>query len=1025
MPLTLIHGPPNSGRAGVVRERFTAALPHDPVLVVPTMDDAFDFERELSHAEGAVLGGSVLTFGGLFGEVARAAGEPPPPGLTRAQRLRLIGAAIDAERQRLGPLRRSAARRGFAPAFAELVEELQAAGLDADGVESGAATLEGSAYLGDLARLYGAYIGLRDSCGHTDSHRIARAAIAALRRDPDSWGARPVLLYGFDDLTAEQVELVAALRTATEVTVAVTYEDRVALGARARLLQELRELGADSELARVADPSNTESPLLFHLERGFLTEGAELAEPDGSLVLLRSAGARSEAEAIGAEIARLLTGGVSPGEVAIALRDPAGRGALFARVLERFGIPVALEADLPVAATATGGCLLSLLRAAFSSRTASDLLAHLRGPRRAGLGQVDRLERSIRRQRLRSADQAGAVWEQIAGRPLADLERLRAAASDPARLLETVAALARDIAQWPLAREESKGQAVDAAAEIELRAGDRIAAALQEVADLDGLAPGPEELIATIETLTMRPSSGPTEGRVRIASPYRLRAGRVRHLFVASLQDGEFPRRGGDGPFFSDEQRAALGLPERAETEAEERYLFYVCLSLPTEGLYLSHRASDEAGGAEARSPFLAEVRALLAPPAPEDPTVPDPVEVAISRGRGLGNVLFPPAEAPSEDELARALAALGDSAEADAALAQLGVEAGRGERIRARLACARATERATRAPGPLRLESVKRALGEVSVYGGTTIEAFDLCSYRWFVDHELSPESLDPTPEPLAQGSLMHAALERIYGERPGGDALPRPASLDAWLVRGRELVGQLAAERELTDHPADRAMRRRVERLLEAFLRREAGREGPRVEPLLLEASFDDRDRADRPALRLDGWGLHGQIDRVDRGAEGGLVIDYKLAREVSPVKRFRRDAKLQLPLYALALRELWGIDPIGAIYQPLRPTSNPRPRGFVRKEALDSLADLELVAGSDALEPDAFEGELEEARDRAGAAVARMRGGQITRDPGPDEGPGHNQCPSYCTFAPICRRERAMAPLPEDEAEEENGA
>ena len=35
----------------------------------------------------------------------------------------------------------------------------------------------------------------------------------------------------------------------------------------------------------------------------------------------------------------------------------------------------------------------------------------------------------------------------------------------------------------------------------------------------------------------------PVEGRVRIASPYRLRAGRFDHVFVGSLQDGEFPRR--------------------------------------------------------------------------------------------------------------------------------------------------------------------------------------------------------------------------------------------------------------------------------------------------------------------------------------------------------------------------------------------------------------------------------------------------------------------------------------------------
>ena len=47
MSLSLIVGPPNSGRAGEIRARLEAALDRDPVLVVPTLDDADRFEREL------------------------------------------------------------------------------------------------------------------------------------------------------------------------------------------------------------------------------------------------------------------------------------------------------------------------------------------------------------------------------------------------------------------------------------------------------------------------------------------------------------------------------------------------------------------------------------------------------------------------------------------------------------------------------------------------------------------------------------------------------------------------------------------------------------------------------------------------------------------------------------------------------------------------------------------------------------------------------------------------------------------
>ena len=123
MPLKLIHGPPNSGKRGVILRELAAALEREPVLVLPNADDVFSFERELS-AGGAALGGSAMTFGALFRTVATAAGRPPGAELTPAQRLRAVAAAVAARLGRLGPLRRSAERPGFAAAFERLLGEL-------------------------------------------------------------------------------------------------------------------------------------------------------------------------------------------------------------------------------------------------------------------------------------------------------------------------------------------------------------------------------------------------------------------------------------------------------------------------------------------------------------------------------------------------------------------------------------------------------------------------------------------------------------------------------------------------------------------------------------------------------------------------------------------------------------------------------------------------------------------------------------------------------------------------------------
>ena len=1003
MPLKLIHGPPNSGRAGLVRERFTAALQRDPMLVVPNVDDVYAFERELAGGgRGALLGGKVATFDALFGEVAAAYGLSAPPALTATQRLRLVRAAIAATPVQL--LRRSAARPGFALALEELIDELAGAGASPASVEAAAAELGEAAYLGEIAALYGRYRELRQGLGRGDEHEAAVAAIAALRREPDLWRGRPVFLYGFDDLTGDQLELVGALARAADVTVALTFEDRPALAARARLLELLRELGAGEERTG-ADPANTASPLLFALERGFLGEPVERIRPDGSLTLLRSAGERGEAEAIGAEIAALIAAGADPGGIAIALRDPARRGPLYERVLGGLGIPVAVEAEIPVSGTATGGALISLLRAAADGGTPADLLAYLRGPRRAAPSQVDWLERRARRKRIAETADLEAAFAELTGKTLAELERLRECAPDPPRLLAECARLARDIAEWPLARPETKGVVPGPGAAIELRAGAAIAAALEELRDLGGLEPGPDELIVTLEELRMPLWRGPATGRVRIASPYRLRVGRFESLFVASLQDGEFPRHGGGSPFLSDEQRASLGLPEQAEPEAEERYLFYVCLSLPTRRLFLSYRSSDETGAAQPASPFLDEVRRLLDPPRPADGS-PDPLERELTRGRGLGEVVFSIEQAASEDELARAVAVSG------ADPGDLAVPAEMAARIGDRIARA---EAATFRPVGLHNPAVLRELGERGGFGGTTLEGFAVCSYRWLVDHELGPDAIEPPPDPLTAGGILHEALHRLYAERPGGDTLPRPDSLPAWRSRAGEIVAAVCDEFGLGDrHPAERATRRRVAGLIDALLRRESERPAVAVpDPGLLEAEFGEE--TERGPLRIGDLSLHGRIDRVDVAPQGGVVRDYKLGA-ATPQAAFEKEGKLQLPLYMLALRTLWGIEPLAGAYQPLK--KEMRPRGLGLAEERDgALAGLDL-GNKDWLEREDFEAVLASAARKAEEIVAAMRDGRVTRDP------IDNKCPRYCTFAPICRRERGPAAeqelLPEVEEE-----
>ncbi|HEU5251772.1 MAG TPA: PD-(D/E)XK nuclease family protein [Solirubrobacterales bacterium] len=1008
MPLKLIQGPPNSGRRGVVLRAFRAASEREPLLVVPTADDAFDVERELCATDGqggTVLGGTVLTFRGLAADVATACGRPPAPTLSAAQRLRAIAVALERRRGSLGPLRRSAGREGFAGSLSTLLDELQSAGLTPADVEAGAATLDHSAYLADLGSLFAAYEAILAEVGRGDAHAVATEAIAGLRERPEAW-QRPVFAYGVDDLTGNQLDLLAALAAASEVTLAVSYEERRVFAGRTRFLERLRErVGVDAQETTAAESAHTDNPVLFHLERNLGEPGAFAhAEGDG-VTLLRSAGPRGEAEAIGAAVARLLDEGADPGEIAIVLRDPARRGPLIARVLESYGVPTALEAEVPVATTGVGGALIALLEAEHGSGRAGDALRWLRGPSGARPHSVDWLERAVRRERTRTAAEVLALWCERNDLPR-DLARLREA-EGRAWTEELSATVTRMAARF--VEGEGDGRPPGPGARAELRVAAEIAAALAELADLGSLAPSPAQLIPFLREMRFRLWSGPVGGRVRIADPRRLRALRFDHVLIGSLQDGEFPRGGGGDPFLSDTLRESLGLEPRREEEVEERYLFYSSVSLARRSLTLSYRESDDAGAAEARSPLIDDVLALLDP------------EAVAEGGRGLAEVAFPAGEAPSLEELARSLAAAGPGADRPALLAAAGAEATASDAgIEARLRAAESAERASRAPGPLRNPAVLERLGARRPFGGTTLERFDVCSYIWFVEHELRPLPLDPIPDALVQGGLVHNALDRLFGERPGGDVRPRPSSVAAWKARAAELVAELAAAGELGTSAQERAIKRGAERLLARFLDEESERESA-FEPVLLEAAFGEGEENDRPALAIDDWLLHGAIDRVDRAADGrALIHDYKVAGRVTPVARFEEEAKLQLPLYALAAEEQWGLTPVAALYHPLRGTRDRSPRGFVLDEDRDDLGSYPLVR-TDVLDREGFEAEIENARARASRIVARMRGGEIARDPGPREGlRNHDVCPRYCALAPVCRRDRT--PVVDEEREPE---
>ncbi len=903
MSLSLIVGPPNSGRAGEIRARLEAALDRDPVLVVPTLDDADRFERELCREDGAVVGVSIGTFRHLADEVAASTGAGIRPLLSAAQRLALIRDAV--RHTELPLLSGSAARPGFAPALERLIGELQAALVEPDELARAAAELEGGGYEEELARLYAAYVERRVAAGRDDPHSAARGVAASLRHRPAAWGDRPVLVYGFDDLTEEQLELLAALAGASEVTVAVNYEDREALAARAGLMARLRdELDGNVETELPFDREYTESATLRQLDQVLFEPGAARVAPDDGIALLECAGERGEAEAIGGEIAALARrrrgtrrrrGRAPPSRVP--------RPPLRARFSTASGSPSRSRRGFrwrtPPSAEASPRWLARAHPRA-PRRTCWRSCAPGRASRRGSrTGSSD----GIRRNQVRTAEAAVADWKG----PPAMLARLREARGSA--WLRALAAAARQLAEEAHERQEPvQGQATHGEGHtvpfepLEVRAAMAAASTLEELAGLEAVPgcalPTPIEALEALEDLRVPLWRGSTEGRVRVLSPYQVRVARARHLFAASLQDGEFPGAQAGDPLLGDEGRARLGIPAlvRQDPGREERYLFHACVSRPTERLWLSWRSSDEDGRPATRSPFVDDVLDLLGP-------TPEQAEESLKRVHGLDRVVFAPTEAPGPRELARSLAASGPGVEPEL-------------------------------PGPLANADLLADLARRDPVGAGTLEKWIECPYRWFVDHELKPQRLEPEPEPLTAGSIVHEVLERLYSDPPGEDAIPRPADLERWRDRAAELLAEEAEGHGLRlDRPLARIavarMRAQIDRLLERESRSET-----ELRPALLEASFADGEGCDRGSLDLGDLRIHGQIDRVDTTPDGrfGLIYDYKTSSKVSAGKKLGEEGKLQLQLYGRALRELWEIEPLGGLYYQLGGSGNPRPRGFV---------------------------------------------------------------------------------------------
>lgn len=904
MPIELVSGPANAGKAQVVLQaaRAHAGRGEGPLLVVPTQTDQARYRRELAEG-GSVLGVRVERFEGLLGEVLRRAnlGEAGIGPLARERLLATLGEA----------------RPGLASELARAVAELEAERVTPGRLRealrawrSSSSTLGGDPSSVEwLCAVFERYHQALARMRRADRELRVTRALDALRKTPALWGATPVLLYGFDDLTELQLDAIETIGGVVDadVMVSLAYEPgrTVFAGRAGAILRLAPRARAHVELPPRAEHYSPGSRLaLHHLERSLLSDEPVRVDPGEAVRLLEGGSPRAELELVAGEIRALLDEGVEAQEIAIVHRSPETVAGLLGEVLADVGVPYAMRRQVRFAHTAVGRGLLGALRCAGEGGELADLLAWLRCPgvlERPAL--ADRLEASARRQGVASAQRGRELWE-AEHWPLDRIERLREASERGTMAL--LDALAVELTRLFEAPRRGSATLLDADASHEARAAAGGLRALEELRELaraaPELAPGPAGLIDALGELRLDDGERVGPGAVAVVDPLSLRARRVRMLFLCGMQEGVFPALARPQPLLAEEDRGrlvaagGLGLSRQGNALAAERYLLYALVSRPEQRLTLSWHTADDDGAPVAPSLLIDDVCDLF--------------EVSLrerTRHRLAGAADWPGPGAPA------GRMALRERPQAPAEPS-------------ARLS---ATARMPVRPGPiepLRDERVLEELCARSLWSASSIESWASCPVRWFVERLLRGAEIEPRAEPLARGGLAHAALRDTLAslrERRGSARLT-PANVGL----AKRLLGE-ALERHETDHPLSVAperlpgARRRLRADLERYLEHAAEQASP-LEPAHLELEFgfdSDGLHGGLPALELgEGVRLRGRIDRVDVGDGGEAVVyDYK-SSSATPGARWASDGSLQVALYMRAVERLLGKRAVGGFYQPL---------------------------------------------------------------------------------------------------------
>ena len=915
-------------------------------------------------------------------------------------------------------------------------------------------------------------------------------------------GVHKLVIEDIYDFTPVQFDLIVALANRiAHTTVSIPYDhDRNDIfGFVERTIKKfeaLWELNRDINLDFKFQREVTHAVVSKIAER-YLKKDNQCTQDSLSIsdevVLIESAGMYREAEAIGKEIRKLLDSGVKPGTVGVLFQDLARYSEMIEDVFHRFKIPLYFRRGRPLLSNTVAKTILSIFEL-LDTNFERDVFLKIVQSNYVGCWHsehpllLEKMELFILRAGI--IDDRHNAWEDKLTRLVEKTKgkRSQEACGGEMDISEVpteyeMAKCLRDRFLW-LKREvevfrenttlerfcDSLKRLIHVLGmqKAIMRCDDddvvkRDCASLKKIEQiLDAVSALAKRLAIQDESVTYRyfrslllkfmEESFILAGResdhgVKVLNLYESRGLTFDYLFLGGCAEDSSPRKGGEDPLFSDEDKAQFNHTAgkkvfllKDEEREEEPLLFYLGLSCARKRLYLSYSQMDAQGRTLLPSFYLNELRRLLGTEA----------DTILQSDRGL--VIPHLGECCEEEELVNRITlslwrtCSGDTERMEgvvdeeevltpALFNQLIVHDRFRHAFEKIFYCADIEktregffleEEVTRRKasgsvwtGMINQKALLTELGDFfesgagRIWSPTYFESYSSCPFRFFLERVLHVYALDIPEEEIEkvdEGTLIHTVLERFFAARKRDNRLPLCGSAEekhSLHSIADSVYEQWEAEGRIGNRALWEIGKEKAGPLWDRFIEEE-GRfreEGlmPTYFEFLIGGSSEDKQETAMPALLFSDVdqpeiAVRGKIDRIDIGSDKVRIIDYKNSSSEIHYRNLLRKENIgtvnfQIPVYLAAAREhlskRYSFKSLEGTYYLFRKAKRVKP--YVTQDA-DLFFEKDLLKRKELNQ----QGE-ENIFNRMAAIVRAAKSGDFSICP--------QDC-SYCKYSHVCR-------------------